>query len=56
MYRKDAKGKEEVFLDPNTFLKTELPLGGIDFSKMVQKPSSEGGRLKVIIMDAYQKK
>jgi prolyl oligopeptidase len=33
MYRKDAKGKEEVFLDPNTFLKTELPLGGIDFFK-----------------------
>jgi hypothetical protein len=27
------KDVEEVFLDPNTFLKTELPLGGIDFSK-----------------------
>jgi prolyl oligopeptidase len=23
MYRKDAAGKEEIFLDPNTFLKTE---------------------------------
>jgi prolyl oligopeptidase len=24
MYRKDAAGKEEIFLDPNTFLKMEL--------------------------------
>jgi prolyl oligopeptidase len=37
MYRKDAAGKEEIFLDPNTFLKTEQLLGGIDFQKTVQK-------------------
>jgi hypothetical protein len=38
MYRKDAKGKEEVFLDPNTFLKTEqLRLVESIFLKMVQK-------------------
>jgi hypothetical protein len=37
MYRKDAAGKEEIFLDPNTFLKTEQLHWEIDFSKTVQK-------------------
>jgi prolyl oligopeptidase len=60
MYRKDAAGKEEIFLDPNTFLKTEQLLGGIDFSKDGSKvyAISEGGSdwRKVIIMDAISKK
>ena len=62
MYRKDAKGKEEVFLDPNTFSKDgTTSLGGIDFSKDGSKVAyaiSEGGSdwRKVIIMDAVSKK
>ena len=62
MYRKDAKGKEEVFLDPNTFSKDgTTSLGGIDFSKDGSKVAyaiSEGGSdwRKVIIMDALSKK
>jgi prolyl oligopeptidase len=61
-YRKDAKGKEEVFLDPNTFSKDgTTSLGGIDFSKDGSKVAyaiSEGGSdwRKVIIMDALSKK
>ena len=62
MYRKDASGKEEVFLDPNTFSKDgTTSLGGIDFSKDGSKVAyaiSEGGSdwRKVIIMDAISKK
>jgi prolyl oligopeptidase len=62
MYRKDASGKEEVFLDPNTFSKDgTTSLGGIDFSKDGSKVAyaiSEGGSdwRKVIIMDALSKK
>ena len=62
MYRKDAAGKEEVFLDPNTFSKDgTTSLGGIDFSKngaTVAYAISEGGSdwRKVIIMDALSKK
>ena len=62
MYRKDANGKEEVFLDPNTFSKDgTTSLGGIDFSKDGSKVAyaiSEGGSdwRKVIIMDALSKK
>jgi prolyl oligopeptidase len=62
MYRKDTNGKEEVFLDPNTFSKDgTTSLGGIDFSKDGSKVAyaiSEGGSdwRKVIIMDALSKK
>ena len=62
MYRKDAAGKEEVFLDPNTFSKDgTTSLGGIDFSKdgaTVAYAISEGGSdwRKVIVMDALSKK
>jgi prolyl oligopeptidase len=57
LYRKDAKGKEEVFLDPNTFSKLgTTSLGGVDFSKDGTKVAyaiSEGGSdwRKVILMD-----
>jgi prolyl oligopeptidase len=38
LYRKDAKGTETVFLDPNTFLKTEPHhLADWIFPKTVQK-------------------
>jgi prolyl oligopeptidase len=47
VYRKDAAGKEEVFLDPNTFSKDgTTSLGGLDFSKDGSKVAysiSEGG-------------
>jgi prolyl oligopeptidase len=62
MYRTDAVGKEEIFLDPNTFSKDgTTSLGGIDFSKDGSKLAyaiSEGGSdwRKVIIMDALSKK
>jgi prolyl oligopeptidase len=62
MYRKDVSGKEEIFLDPNTFSKDgTTSLGGIDFSKDGSKVAyaiSEGGSdwRKVIIMDAISKK
>ncbi|AWG20532.1 S9 family peptidase [Flavobacterium faecale] len=62
VYRKDASGKEEVFLDPNTFSKDgTTSLGGMDFSKDGSKVAyaiSEGGSdwRKVIIMDAVSKK
>jgi prolyl oligopeptidase len=62
MYRKDVSGKEEIFLDPNTFSKDgTTSLGGIDFSKDCSKVAyaiSEGGSdwRKVIIMDAISKK
>ncbi len=62
MYRKDTKGNEEVFLDPNTFSKDgTTSLGEYDFSKDGSKLAysiSEGGSdwRKVIIMDALTKK
>lgn len=62
VYRKDQNGKEEVFLDPNTFSKDgTTSLGGLDFSKDGNKAAyaiSEGGSdwRKVIIIDAVSKK
>ncbi|MGX7667657.1 prolyl oligopeptidase family serine peptidase [Flavobacterium pedocola] len=62
LYRKDAAGKEEIFLDPNTFSKDgTTSLGGLDFSKDGSKVAysiSEGGSdwRKVIIMDAVTKR
>ena len=62
LYRKDAKGTETVFLDPNTFSKDgTTSLGGINFSKDGSKVAyaiSEGGSdwRKVIIMDAITRK
>jgi prolyl oligopeptidase len=62
IYRKDQSGKEEVFLDPNTFSKDgTTSLGGLDFSKDGNKAAysiSEGGSdwRKVIIIDAVSKK
>ena len=61
LYRKDASGNEEIFLDPNTFSKDgTTSLGGIDFSKDGSKVAysiSEGGSdwRKVIVMDAVSK-
>ncbi|TRX33995.1 S9 family peptidase [Flavobacterium sp. ZT3R18] len=57
LYRKDGKGKEAVFLDPNTFSKLgTTSLGGVDFSKDGSKVAysiSEGGSdwRKVMVMD-----
>jgi len=62
IYRKDEKGKEEIFLDPNTFSKDgTTSLGALDFSKDGNKAAysiSEGGSdwRKVIIVDALSKK
>jgi prolyl oligopeptidase len=62
LYRKDAEGKEIVFLDPNTFSKDgTTSLGGLDFSKDGSKVAyaiSEGGSdwRKVVIMDAITQK
>lgn len=62
LYRKNASGKEEVFLDPNTFSKDgTTSLGGVDFSKDGSKVAysiSEGGSdwRKVILMDALSKR
>ncbi|TRX21348.1 prolyl oligopeptidase family serine peptidase [Flavobacterium franklandianum] len=62
MYRKDAKGVETVFLDPNTFSKKgTTSLGGVDFSKDGSKATysiSEGGSdwRKVILIDTESKK
>ncbi len=62
VYRKDEKGKEEIFLDPNTFSKDgTTSLGALDFSKDGNKAAysiSEGGSdwRKVIIVDALSKK
>ncbi len=61
LYRKDAAGKEEVFLDPNKFSKDgTTSLGSIDFSEDGSKAAyaiSEGGSdwRKVIVMDAATK-
>jgi prolyl oligopeptidase len=57
LYRKDSEGKEEIFLDPNTFSKLGTSsLGSVDFSKDSSKAAysiSEGGSdwRKVILMD-----
>jgi prolyl oligopeptidase len=57
LYRKDSNGKEEIFLDPNTFSKLgTTSLGGVHFSKDGSKVAyslSEGGSdwRKVILMD-----
>jgi prolyl oligopeptidase len=62
LYRKDKSGKEEVFLDPNTFSKDgTTSLGGINFSKdgsLVAYSISEGGSdwRKVIVLEAKSKK
>ncbi|MBL7886137.1 MAG: S9 family peptidase [Flavobacterium sp.] len=62
LWRKNKWGKEEVFLDPNTFSKDgSTSLGGVDFSKdgsLVAYSISEGGSdwRKVIVMDALTKK
>ena len=62
IYRKDEKGREEIFLDPNTFSKDgTTSLGSLDFSKDGNKAAysiSEGGSdwRKVIIIDALSKK
>ncbi|PQJ21804.1 prolyl oligopeptidase family protein [Tenacibaculum sp. SG-28] len=61
LYRKNKDGKEEVFLDPNSFAKDgTTSLGGISFTKdgkTVAYSISEGGSdwRKVIIMDALTK-
>ena len=62
MYRKDAKGTEELFLDPNTFSKdATTSLDGVSFSKdgsLVAYSISEAGSdwRKVIFIDAKTKK
>lgn len=62
LYRKDVSGKEEIFLNPNTFSKDGTSsLGSVDFSKDGSKVAyaiSEGGSdwRKVIIMDVVTKK
>nr|WP_269227858.1 prolyl oligopeptidase family serine peptidase [Flavobacterium eburneipallidum] len=62
LYRKDRTGKEEIFLDPNTFSKDgTTSLGEIDFSKdgsMLAYSISEGGSdwRKVAIMNVLTKK
>ena len=61
MYRKDAKGTEELFLDPNTFSKdATTSLDGVSFSKdgsLVAYSISEAGSdwRKVIFIDAKTK-
>src|SRR5690606_38248143 len=61
LYRKDKDGKEEVFLDPNTFSADgTTSLGGMAFSKdskTIAYAISEGGSdwRKVIIMDVASK-
>jgi prolyl oligopeptidase len=58
MYRKDAAGKEEIFLDPNTFLKTEQLLGGIDFQRRFKSSMPflrVGSDWRKVIMDALKK-
>ena len=62
LYRKDKAGKEEIFLDPNTFSKDgTTSLSGINFSKdgsLVAYAISEGGSdwRKIIVMEAKTKK
>jgi prolyl oligopeptidase len=62
LFRKDASGKEEIFLDPNKFSKDgTTSLAGMGFSKngsMVAYAISEAGSdwRKVIVLDAKTKK
>lgn len=62
LYRKDAKGTEELFLDPNTFSKdATTSLDGLSFStdgSLVAYSISEAGSdwRKVIFIDAKTKK
>lgn len=62
LYRKDVKGNEELFLDPNTFSKdATTSLDGVSFSKdgsLVAYSISEAGSdwRKVIFIDAKSKK
>jgi len=62
MYRKDKSGKEELFLDPNTFSADgTTSLSSVEFSKdgsLVAYSISEAGSdwNKIIIMDAVSKK
>lgn len=62
LYRKDVAGKEEIFLDPNTFSKDgTTSLASVDFSKdgnICAYSISEGGSdwRKVMIIDAKTKK
>ena len=62
LYRKDKNGKEEIFLDPNTFAADgTTSLANLEFSKdgsLVAYSISEGGSdwNKIIIMDAITKK
>lgn len=62
LYRKDKKGKEEVFLDPNTFSKDgTTSLGGVSFTKkgdLAAYSISEGGSdwRKVFVIDTKTKK
>lgn len=61
LYRKDEAGKEEVFLDPNTFSKDgTTSLGGINFTKdgsLAAYAISEGGSdwRKVIVVNTDTK-
>ncbi len=61
LYRKDENGKEEIFLNPNTFAKDgTTSLGGISFTKdgsLVAYAISEGGSdwRKVIVMKTENK-
>jgi prolyl oligopeptidase len=61
LYRKDATGKEEMFLDPNTFSKDgTTSLGGLSFTKdgsMAAYAISEGGSdwRKVIVLKTATK-
>lgn len=62
LYRKDKAGKEEIFLDSNTFSKDgTTSLGGLNFSKdgsLAAYSISEGGSdwRKVIVIDTKTKK
>jgi prolyl oligopeptidase len=62
LYKKDENGKEEIFLDPNTFSKDgSASLSEVSFSKdgsIVAYSISEGGSdwRKVIVMNAITKK
>lgn len=61
LYRKNKEGKEEIFLDPNTFSQDgTTSLGGINFTKdgkIVAYSISEGGSdwRKIIVMNAENK-
>ncbi len=61
LYRKDEKGKEEIFLNPNTFAKDgTTSLGNVSFTKdgsLVAYAISEGGSdwRKVIVMKTENK-